>query len=754
MGRYTRCRIISCAIALVLALAPAGAGAGTSTRADAWPAVVAQSGLALPVASGIAYHRLTLDTTNGPLDIHHLSIDLGNPTVRLGVGLARDRLISDDEPVSSMVLRSGAVAGVNGDYFDIRQSGIPLNIVVRDGVLVRSPWRWVAFAVGKDGAPRIARYRWTGTLSLPETKETRPLDGYNSGLYTNGVIAISDVRGFGVPDPGPVHQTIVELTPAADAGRYYVKQVWTQQAFYPPIPPRELFLVGLGTGADWLSGKMQAGIPVQVNLTTDPDWHDLTMAIGGGPLLVQNGQIVEDPDPPAPRERDHPNPVVALGVARDGRTITLVEADGRQPDLSIGLTRPQLAAYMLRLGVSQAMAFDSGGSATLVVRLPGQTFPAVVNTPSDGRERPVANALLVYSTATPGPPARLVVNAEQPLQLFAGARASLSVVGVDANGTPAPLTEPVTVTGAAGLVTVGGEGTLAAGAGAGAPPGAAADPQGTVPVAAAQTAGTDTLVFQSGPARGRLAVSVMTRVARLVVAPREVDLDPGAESQLVLRAQDGAGRPIVLADGAALWTLRPPSLGTISASGEFTAGDAAGAGTAVVRLGGATAFVRVAVGNAARYLDQFDRGGWTFRGYPASVSGAVSPAPAPGRETHPAARLEFHLDGTGTRTAFLVTDIALPGEPTGISLWVLGDGSRVWLRGTYADANGDRGTFTLARQVHWQGWRSVSAALPSGLDYPLSLVSLYVVEPDPDRSPSGVLYFSSLRALYPADPSR
>jgi hypothetical protein len=116
--------------------------------------------------------------------------------------------------------------------------------------------------------------------------------------------------------------------------------------------------------------------------------------------------------------------------------------------------------------------------------------------------------------------------------------------------------------------------------------------------------------------------------------------------------------------------------------------------------------------------------------------------------------LEFHLDGSGIRAAFLATAIPLPGEPTGISLWVLGDGSRVWLRGTYADTNGDRGTFTLARQVDWQGWRLVSAALPSGLSYPISLVSLYVVEPDPDRSPSGVLYLSSLRALYVADPSR
>lgn len=755
MRRNNRRRIASLTIVLLLALAPAGAGAGTASRAQAWPAVLAQTAaLALPVATGIEYHRLTLETKDGPLDIHQLTVDLSNSMVRLGVGLARDRLISDDEPVSSMVLRSGAIAGVNGDYFDIHQSGMPLNIVVRDGVLLRSPWRWVAFAVGKDGTPRIARYRWTGTIALPETKETRPLEGYNSGLYTNGIVAISDIRGFGVPAPGsPMHQAVVELTPAGEGGRYFVKQAWAQQAFSAPLPKDEIILAGLGTGADWLMSKMQAGMQVQVNLTTDPDWHDLALAIGGGPLLIQNGTIVEDPDPPAAKERDRPNPVIALGIGGDGRSLILVEADGRQPDLSIGLTRPQLAAYLKRLGASQAMAFDSGGSATMVVRLPGQPQPAVVNAPSDGRERPVANALLIYSTPTPGPPVRLVVNAGQPLQLFAGARAALSVIGVDADGNPVPLTDPVTVTAAAGLVTVGENGTVTAGAGAVAVQSGAA-PQGTVPVMAGPLAGTDALVFQSGTARGTLPVSVVTRVARLVVTPLVVNLDPGAGARLALRAQDAAGRPVVLPDGAADWTVRPPWLGTISSLGEFTSGDAAGDGAVVARVGGATVFVRVAVGSSARYISQFDRGQWAFRGYPAAVSGTVTSVSAPSHQEHPSVRLEFHLDGSGTRAAYLVTDLPLPGEPTGISVWVYGDGSRVWLRGVYAEANGDRGTFTLARQVDWQGWRSATAALPPGLGYPISLVSFYVVETDPDRTPGGVLYLSSLRALYPADPSK
>jgi len=188
-------------------------------------------------------------------------------------------------------------------------------------------------------------------------------------------------------------------------GRYVVRAVWPQRAYYAPFPKDEILLLGRGSAADWLPGKMTVGMPVQVNLGTAPDWHHLRWAIGGGPLLVYDGQIVDDPHSPVPGERDRRNPVVAIGISRDGRKALLAEIDGRQPRLSIGLTQPQLAAYMQWLGADQAMAFDSGGSATMVVRFPWRAFPSVMNSPSDGRERPVANALLVFSSgASSGSP--------------------------------------------------------------------------------------------------------------------------------------------------------------------------------------------------------------------------------------------------------------------------------------------------------------------------------------------------------------
>ena len=87
------------------------------------------------------------------------------------------------------------------------------------------------------------------------------------------------------------------------------------------------------------------------------------------------------------------HPRTAVGWDKDH--LYLVEVDGRQSDLSVGMTFPELAAYMAKLGCEQAMNLDGGGSATMWV------FGQVMNSPSEGRERPGANALVVLRQKRP-----------------------------------------------------------------------------------------------------------------------------------------------------------------------------------------------------------------------------------------------------------------------------------------------------------------------------------------------------------------
>jgi hypothetical protein len=415
-------------LALVWASSPGLAGAP-----PLWPAIKSSRGFTNRVAPGVTYSHYQLATADGPLTLYHLRVDLTDPTVRLGMGLAHDQLISADETVSSMVARAGAVAGVNGDFFDIGDSGMPLNIVVRDGRFLRSPSGWAALAMSRDGTLRIAHFEWNGSVVFPAINARYWLAGFNTGVVPEGIVAFSNIRGYGAPVPGPsVRQTVVDLAPVEtrrgwtvaspsliaapppdDGLQYTVRQVWQQQAYYAPFPKGVLLLVGRGDAAAWLAQHVTAGMAVEVHLTTAPDWRGLHMAIGGGPILVENGYPVDDPISPVPRERNRRNPVLAAGLSKDGATLLLVAADGRQPRLSMGLTQPQLAAYMRWLGAYAAMAFDSGGSVTMVARFPGRPSPTVLNSPSDGHERPVGNALLVFSTAVAPAPVAAAPQAPQ-----------------------------------------------------------------------------------------------------------------------------------------------------------------------------------------------------------------------------------------------------------------------------------------------------------------------------------------------------
>ena len=83
------------------------------------------------------------------------------------------------------------------------------------------------------------------------------------------------------------------------------------------------------------------------------------------------------------------HPRTAVGFSRDRSTLYLLTVDGRT-EKSVGMTVVELADLLRRLGAWQAMNFDGGGSATMVID------GLLANVPSDPTgERAVGNALFV-----------------------------------------------------------------------------------------------------------------------------------------------------------------------------------------------------------------------------------------------------------------------------------------------------------------------------------------------------------------------
>lgn len=92
------------------------------------------------------------------------------------------------------------------------------------------------------------------------------------------------------------------------------------------------------------------------------------------------------------------HPRTAVGFSADRRTLYLAVVDGRAT-ARVGMTCDELVALFQELGARDAVNLDGGGSSTMWLAGPG-----VVNVPSDGSQRVVANHLAIRASGS-GPAA-------------------------------------------------------------------------------------------------------------------------------------------------------------------------------------------------------------------------------------------------------------------------------------------------------------------------------------------------------------
>ena len=119
-------------------------------------------------------------------------------------------------------------------------------------------------------------------------------------------------------------------------------------------------------------------------------------AISAGPRLLSDGL-------PTPLHRslsaNGRGPRTAVGVSADGKRAWIVVVDGRQEGYSLGASNADLVTIFGELGARDAMSFDGGGSAALAIEDGGKAklLNRPIHTGVPGRERPVANHLVVFA---------------------------------------------------------------------------------------------------------------------------------------------------------------------------------------------------------------------------------------------------------------------------------------------------------------------------------------------------------------------
>ncbi|HOM80161.1 MAG TPA: phosphodiester glycosidase family protein [Armatimonadota bacterium] len=349
------------------------------------------------IAPGIQHVQVVRESQEQPLAAHLLRADPKQPGWRLEVRSAKERIITADpmrgrDVVGRVAARTGALAAINGGFF--AGTGDPLGLQISDGELISEPYPGrSAFGITRDGRALWGPVRFAATItiggrSFPIHGVNRPRGANELILFTPRFAERTGTNPFGA-------EVVVEWLSGPLRAGVKVEGTISETRFAQgntPIPGEGLVVSGHGAAATFLKAANTGdAVCVQIHLTGEAgeSWDRAWQAIGAGPRLLKNGAICLKPGAEGFRSDvlQGRAPRSAIAMTRDGKLL-LAAVDGRQM-VSAGMTLLELAEWLREEGAVDAINLDGGGSTTLALR------QLVVNQPSQGPQRPIANAVVI-----------------------------------------------------------------------------------------------------------------------------------------------------------------------------------------------------------------------------------------------------------------------------------------------------------------------------------------------------------------------
>lgn len=292
------------------------------------------------------------------------------------------------------------VAAVNGDYYqrDRTYAGDPRGLQVIEGEVISGPNGGACFWIDVLGQPHADNVQSRFEIIWPHGATNA--FGLNEDRRADGLVLYTPAIGSSTHTEGG-RELVLEKGEGPwlplRMGRVLKARVREiRESGNTPVGSNTLVL-SLGPTFAKKFPRIEPGAQLLLSTGSLPDLRGAKTAIGGGPVLVREGRRLKTP------KSDDESYVLSSRMERHPRTaigwnndeFLLVEVDGRQRNLSVGMTLDELSAYLVTLGCEGAMNLDGGGSATLWCN--GE----IRNSPCDGDERPIANSLIVVRKPAP-----------------------------------------------------------------------------------------------------------------------------------------------------------------------------------------------------------------------------------------------------------------------------------------------------------------------------------------------------------------
>ncbi|MFD2412771.1 stalk domain-containing protein [Paenibacillus rhizoplanae] len=680
-----------------------------------------------------------------------IRVDLNNPYVSLDVMTGKGGNLTTRQSTGGMAAETGAVAAVNGDYFNTGGEGAPIGGQVSGGVLVSTPSQlngMYAFAVTKDRKPIIDEYTFEGMLTAEDGSQF-PLSGVNKGAYNpeggsstyshaNAAYIYTDAW-TALERPKGSSTTPTEVLVENDT----ITQISLDSALPVTVPKGAYILRTHGLAAQFVKAHLVVGQKLNSTYvlrskTTQQqlDPSTLQMMIGGHTILVNNGKASSFSRSTSSiggyRAR------TALGYSQDGRYVYVIAAEKNSN--SAGLSLTELQSFMTNIGVWKGINLDGGGSTTMVDRPLAETSTTLTfNTEYGKEQRTIVNGVGVYTSAPQGEVKGIKISGSSVLLI--GQKATYSLKGYDTYYNPVDVAAANPAwTASGGSVTVNaGEAT-------------------------AVKPGTVKLKATSGTASAETEVTVLggEDLSSLIAGTATAPLQAGATVSVPVSAVSKSGATIAVPATALKWEF----IGFKGSVGDGklkveAVDPGVTTGYAIARYDGFSTAVVLSTAAATAWED-FENANYpfTFTTNAAGVTGtAAVVAGSAERAGSKVLSLSYDMSaGTGKMYAYAqfngTTGKDIPAAATSMSVDVMGDMSLNWMRAELTDASGKTAYIDLAKVIDWNGWKTLNIDLSgSGIKFPASLKRLYVVnveEGQDERAKTGTVAFDNISFVMPS----
>jgi hypothetical protein len=347
--------------------------------------------------SGVSYTNVIVERV--PWSIHVVKVMRGNGLYGIQTRHAQGGALGLS-PLSDQVLagdpaQEKPIAAINGGFYerDKAYAGHPRGLQIVQGEVLSAPTGSACFWIDLTGEVRMTNVSSRFTVTWPDGRVT-PFE-LNGERRANGVVLYTPaVRGTTRTQGG--REWV--LTRQGDSrwlplrmGRDYLARVCAVNLTGNTPVAVDSMVLSLGPDIMGSFAGVGPGASLRISTASSPSLLGAQSALTAGPPLLVNGRrqkIRSSPDDPyelsSMLER---HPRTAFGWNR--HSFFLVQVDGRQRDVSLGMTLDELSQFLLRLGCEEALNLDGGGSSGLWYG--GQ----LRNNPCDGYERAIANSLLV-----------------------------------------------------------------------------------------------------------------------------------------------------------------------------------------------------------------------------------------------------------------------------------------------------------------------------------------------------------------------